>query len=55
MSAVEACNYLLTKFFVLILHPITGNQYTVHSSFSIIKEIDVISLFTNIHLVETAM
>ena len=67
MSAIGTCNYSLAKFLVPILQPHTSNQYTVHSSFSFVKEIigytpsantvmvsfDVASLFTNIPLDDT--
>ena len=67
MSAIGTYNYRLAKFLVPILQPLTVNQYTVHSSFSFVKEItsfksdnktvmasfDVSSLFTNIPLDET--
>ena len=67
MSAIGTYNYRLATFLVPILQPLTVNQYTVHSSFSFVKEItscksdnktvmasfDVFSLFTNIPLDET--
>jgi len=67
MSAIGTFNYKLAKFLVPILQPLTGNQLTVHSSFSFVDEItqltlshdavmvsfDVASLFTNIPLDET--
>ena len=67
MSAIGTFNHKLAKFLVPILKPLTGNQYTVHSSFSFVYEITqltlshdavmvsfvVASLFTNISLDET--
>ena len=67
MSTIGTYNYRLAKFLVPILQPLTVNQYTVHSSFSFVKEItcfksdnktvmasfDVSNLFTNIPLDET--
>ena len=61
LSAVNTPNYLLAKYLVPNLTPLTKNDFTVHSSFEFAKEIveinarglhmasfDVTSLFTNI-------
>ena len=66
LSAVNTPNYLLAKYLVPNLTPLTKNEFTVHSSFEFAKEIveinaqglhmasfDVTSLFTNIPLQET--
>ena len=67
MSAIGTYNYDLAKFMVPFLQSLTGIQYTVHSSFSVAKELTsctssvynvmvsfgVVSLFTNIPLDET--
>ena len=66
LSAVNTPNYLLAKYLVPNLTPLTKNDFTVHSSFEFAKEIvemnaqglhmasfDVTSLFTNIPLQET--
>ena len=67
ISAIGTFDYELAKFLVPILQPLTGNEYTVHSSFSFVDEItqlslshdavmvsfDVASLSTNIPLDDT--
>ena len=66
LSACNTPNYMLAKYLVPNLSPLTKNCYTVHSSFAFAKEIceidatnlvmasfDVTSLFTNIPLHET--
>ena len=66
LSACNTPNYMLAKFLVPNLTPLTKNTYTVHDSFKFAKEIceidskglvmasfDVVSLFTNIPLQET--
>ena len=66
MSAIGTFNYTLVKLLVPILQPLTGNQYTVQSSFLLVDKItqfplshgavmvsfDVARLFTNITLDE---
>ena len=67
VSAIGTYNDSLAKLLAPISQPFTSNQYTVHSSFSFVKEIigytpsannfmvsfDVASIFTNISLDET--
>ena len=61
----QIINYVIIKFLVPILKPLTENEYTVHDSFSfangvrklssknLMASLDVESLFTNIPLEET--
>ena len=65
MSAIKTPTYILAKFLVPLLKPITANMYTVEKSFEFAKKIadqdpglfmaslDVDSFFTNIPLEET--
>ena len=39
VTTIGTYNYRLAKFPVQFLQPLTVNQYTVHSSFSFVKEI----------------
>ena len=62
LLSIGTAGYALSKFFVLLLKPLTFNQYTAKDSFSFVEEItnipycnsytmvsfDVQSLFTNI-------
>jgi hypothetical protein len=67
VSSINAFNYNLSKFLVQFLSKFTVNDYTVKNTYSFIEEIknlkfdgpivmasfDVVSLFTNVPLVET--
>ena len=66
LSTVNSYNYLLSKYLIELLKPITGGAYTVKDSFAFSEEIsklrnsgysmasfDVVSLFTNIPVGET--
>ena len=64
LSAIGTPTHKLAKIFVLLLEPVTYNQYTIKDSFSFCEELkhlntnlimassDVELLFTNIHLQE---
>ena len=65
LSAINTPGYILTKFLIPILEPLTQNEFIIKDSFSFAKDIttydsslymailDVESLFTNISLNET--
>ena len=67
ISSIGTFSYRLSKFLVSILKPLTRNQFTIMNSVSFVRDLcaqnfgndivmasfDVVSLFTNIPLVET--
>ena len=65
ISQIGSYTYQLAKFLVPILSPLTTNSYTITDSFAFVNELmsmketpfmasfDVVSLFTNIPLIET--
>ena len=65
LSAINTPSYKLAKFLVLLLTPLTSNDFTIKDSFSFAEEVssfdcayymtsfDIESLFTNIPLEET--
>ena len=64
LSVINTLSYKLAKYFVLLLTPLTSNDYTIKDSFSFAEEVssfdcthyiassDTESLFTNILLEE---